>query len=128
MEVARRDGVRTVGFVHDEQKWEALASCEALIMPSAHESLSIALLEAWSVGKPVLVSARSKVLVGQCKRSQGGLWYSDTEEFCAALEYLLQDATLRRRLGAQGRHFVAANYDWPRIVEAYRGLISSVAG
>ena len=47
-------------------------------------------------------------MIGQCERSQGGLWYSDTDEFCAALECLLQDAQLRRGLGAQGRKFVAA--------------------
>ncbi len=128
MEVPPVDGVRTIGFIPEAHKWDALAACEALIMPSAYESLSIALLEAWSVGKPVLVSARSKVLVGQCQRSQGGLWYSDADEFCAALECLLQDAELRRALGAQGRDFVASNYRWPRIVDAYRELIAAIAG
>jgi len=127
MEVPPVDGVRTIGFIPEAHKWDALAGCEALIMPSAYESLSIALLEAWSVGKPVLVSARSKVLVGQCQRSQGGLWYSDGDEFCAALECLLQDAQLRRALGAQGRDFVASNYRWPRIVDTYRELIAAIA-
>lgn len=127
MEVPSLDGVRTVGFIPEAHKWDALAACEALVMPSAYESLSIALLEAWSVGKPVLVSARSKVLVGQCQRSQGGLWYSDSDEFSAALECLLKDSELRRGLGAQGRRFVAANYKWPRIVETYRELIAAIA-
>ena len=96
-------------------------------MPSAYESLSIALLEAWSVSRPVLVTARSEVLVGQCRRSQGGLWYDDTEEFCAALDCLLHDERVRRGLGAQGREFVAANYRWSRIIDTYRQLVSSLA-
>jgi len=95
-------------------------------MPSEYESLSIALLEAWSVGKPVLVSARSEVLVGQCRRSHGGLWYRDTAEFSAALQCLLEGLDLRRVLGSQGREFVSLNYRWPRIVDAYRQTISAL--
>ena len=127
MKVPRLPGVRPLGFLPEEDKWNALAACEAVIMPSAYESLSIALLEAWSVSRPVLVTARSEVLVGQCRRSQGGLWYDDTEEFCAALDCLLHDERVRRGLGAQGREFVAANYRWSRIIDTYRQLVSSLA-
>jgi glycosyltransferase involved in cell wall biosynthesis len=127
MDVPASPGVRALGFLPEEEKWSALAGCEALVMPSPYESLSIALLEAWSVGKPVLVNARSEVLVGQCRRSQGGLWYRDTDEFCAALECLLRDEPVRRGLGGQGRKFVSANYQWSRIIDAYRDLVARVA-
>jgi glycosyltransferase involved in cell wall biosynthesis len=119
--------IRAVGFLPEQEKWEAIAGSELLVMPSSFESLSIALLEAWSVGKPALVSARSPVLVGQCRRAQGGLWYRDTDEFCVALEYLLRDDRLRQKLGDQGRAFVDAHYRWSRIVDGYRELISFVA-
>jgi glycosyltransferase involved in cell wall biosynthesis len=127
MKVPSVPGVQVLGFVPDAVKWNALAACEALMLPSPYESLSIALLEAWSVGKPVLVTARSEVLVGQCRRSQGGLWYTNRDEFCAALDCLLHDDRVRRALGAQGRRFVAANYQWPRIIEVYRELVSTLA-
>jgi len=127
MELAVATGVRALGFVSEQHKWDALAACDALVMPSPYESLSIALLEAWSVGKPVLVSARSEVLLGQCRRSQGGLWYSDSDEFCAALEYLLTESAVRRGLGEQGRRYVAANYRWAGIVEKYRELIRALS-
>jgi glycosyltransferase involved in cell wall biosynthesis len=127
MQVPSQPGLRALGFLDERDKWDALAACDVLIMPSAFESLSIALLEAWSVGKPVLVSARSEVLVGQCRRSHGGLWYGDTDEFCASLECLLQDATVRRALGAQGRQFVSETYRWSRIVDAYRDVVDGIA-
>jgi glycosyltransferase involved in cell wall biosynthesis len=127
MDVPASPGVRSLGFLPDQEKWSALAACEALVMPSPYESLSIALLEAWSVAKPVLVNARSEVLVGQCRRSQGGLWYRNTDEFSAALECLLRDETVRRGLGGQGRQFVSLNYQWPRIIDAYRNLVSRLA-
>jgi glycosyltransferase involved in cell wall biosynthesis len=126
MKVPRLPGVRALGFLPEQDKWNAIAACEVLVMPSPYESLSIALLEAWSVGKPVLVTARSEVLVGQCRRSQGGLWYANSDEFCAALDCVLHDENVRRGLGAQGREFVAANYRWPRIIDTYRALVSRV--
>jgi len=127
MQMPSVPGVRGLGFVSEEDKWDALAACEVLIMPSSFESLSIALLEAWSVGRPVLVTAASQVLVGQCRRSHGGLWYRDTAEFCAALECLLADAGVRAALGNQGREFVALNYRWARIVDAYCEAIAGIA-
>jgi glycosyltransferase involved in cell wall biosynthesis len=126
MEIPAMKGVRTLGFVSEQDKWNALAACEAFIMPSPFESLSIACLEAWSVGKPVLVNAQSEVLVGQCQRSQGGLWYRDGDDFCAALELLLGEEGVQRGLGAQGKRFVAANYRWPRIIDGYCELVSSI--
>ncbi len=128
MELPHAPGLHAVGFVPEQHKWDAIAACDAFVMPSPYESLSIACLEAWSMEKPVLVNARSEVLVGQCRRSQGGLWYSDTEGFCGALEVLLGDETTRRALGAQGRRYVTANYQWPRIMDVYSGLVSEIGG
>ncbi len=128
MEIPPAPFIRYVGFVPDKQKWDALAACEVFAMPSPYESLSIACLEAWSLSKPVLVNAQSEVLVGQCRRSQGGLWYRDRDEFVAALETLLGDAQLRSALGAQGQRYVTANYRWPRIMDAYCALVSAIRG
>ncbi len=125
-QVPGRKAIHLPGFVPEEHKWNALAACEAFVMPSPYESLSIACLEAWSVGKPVVVTAESEVLVGQCRRSHGGLWYRDAEEFTAIVETLVGDPAVRRALGAQGQRFVAANYRWPRIIDAYCGLVSTI--
>ena len=46
-------------------------------MPSFYESLSMVTLEAWALGKPVLANALCDVLKGQCRRSNGGLYYRE---------------------------------------------------
>jgi glycosyltransferase involved in cell wall biosynthesis len=117
--------VRAVGFVDEETKFDALAAAEIVVMPSALESLSIVLLEAWSVKRPVLVSGASDVMVGQTTRANGGLWYDDEAEFVAALQLLRGENG--RDLGACGFTFVEREYRWDRIVEEYCGVVERFA-
>ena len=124
--IDERPSVRALGFVDERDKIDALAGAEVVIMPSRFESLSIAVLEAWSVGKPVLVTAKSRVLVAQARRAQGGLWYANAAEFAAALDILRGPAG--RRLGACGYAFVKQAYDWPRIVAAYERIRRTFVG
>ena len=67
--------VRHVGFITEQEKVAALRQCALLVMPSPYESLSVITLEAWRLGVPVLANARCKVLMGQCLRANGGLFY-----------------------------------------------------
>ena len=90
-------------------------------MSSPYESLSIVLLEAWAVGKPVLVNGRCDVLVGQCRRSNGGVWYTNPEEFQVAIETI--NESVRNQLGRQGKLFVERNYIWTKIEEKYLKLL-----
>ena len=118
MDIPEHPDIISLGFVSEQTKWDALAACEVLVMPSPHESLSMVLLEAWAVGKPVLVSGHCAVLVGQCKRSNGGVWYEDFEGFSAALNTLLYGGH-RQILGKQGYQFVNTHYAWQAIEQAY---------
>jgi glycosyltransferase involved in cell wall biosynthesis len=117
--------LRPLGFVDEETKFDALAGSEMLIMPSSLESLSISLLEVWSVGRPALVNAASDVLVGQSRRANAGLWYTDAAEMCAAIPILRDKAG--EVMGANGRDFVARSYAWPKIVEQYQEVYDSLA-
>lgn len=121
MPIPKHPDIITLGFVNEQTKWDALAACDLLIMPSPYESLSMVLLEAWSVGKPVLVNGNCDVLVGQCRRAQGGVWYTSEDEFQVAIEMLSQE--VKFQLGEQGRKFVNNNYTWDKIEQMYRNLI-----
>ncbi len=114
--------IRAVGFVSDAEKFDLLEGAEFLVIPSPFESLSMVSLEAWACGKPVLASGRTEVLVGQCRRSQAGLWYDTYEEFREAVILLATDSELKRGLGENGRRFFQENYSWPVIVGKYQQL------
>jgi hypothetical protein len=88
-------------------------------MPSRYESLSMVMLEAWALGRPVLANATCDVLLGQCLRSNAGLYYEDSVEFASALERILSDRTLASALGANGRAYYERHYAWPVIERKY---------
>lgn len=123
MAVPEHPDIVPLGFVDEQTKFDALAACDWLVNPSPYESLSIVLLEAWHVGTPVLVTEQAKVLVGQCRRANGGLWYSDIDEFQHII--LETGGELRRILGKQGKQFVADNYSWNIIESKYLSLVES---
>jgi len=114
MPVPDHPDIIALGFVSDEDKWDAMAAAEWLVNPSLFESLSLILLEAWSVGTPTLVTDRCEVLLDQTKRSNGGLWYHDFAQFKEILLNL--PPLVRTQLGRQGLSFVTQNYTWSIIL------------
>jgi len=118
--------VRHVGFISDQEKYDALAGCEALIMPSFYESLSMVAIEAWALGKPVLANARCDVLQGQCLRSNAGLFYADYREFAETLHILTTNRNLALALGENGRRYFRDNYAWPVIDAKYDAMLQQL--
>jgi glycosyltransferase involved in cell wall biosynthesis len=119
--------VRLMGVVPDGEKLAAVARSRALLMPSRHESLSMVVLEAWMMRRPVLVNGDCEVLRGQVLRADGGLYYRRYEEFAAAMDLLVSEPGLADRLGGQGHDYFQANYSWPRIMEKYERLLARAA-
>ena len=114
------------GFVDDQAKHDAYAGALALVQPSYFESFSMVLTEAWIHGIPALVQGRCEVLVGQSRRSNGGIPYCGFGEFEAAVQRLLEDPSLASALGACGREYVEANYAWEDVLDRYVDLLESV--
>ena len=115
--------IHHLGFVTEEEKYDALAAADLLIMPSHYESLSMVTLEAWAMGRPVLVNGRCEVLHGQAVRSNAGLYYASFEEFAEALRLLEGNRRLRSALGANGRRYFRQHYAWPVIEQKYLELL-----
>jgi glycosyltransferase involved in cell wall biosynthesis len=119
--------VIVTGFVDERTKHDALAGALALVQPSYFESFSIALCEAWSAAKPALVQGRCEVLVGQSRRSGGGLPYDGFSNFAESLRRLRTDDALRSEMGASGRRYVREQYRWDHVIDRYEALLQGVA-
>jgi glycosyltransferase involved in cell wall biosynthesis len=116
--------IRHLGYVSDQDKFDTLAAAAALVMPSYYESLSMVALEAWALGRPVLANARCDVLLGQCVRSNAGLYYDNASEFAGALDVLVGNQDLSTALGANGRSYFARHYSWPVIERKYLDMFA----
>jgi glycosyltransferase involved in cell wall biosynthesis len=119
--------IRHLGAVTDQEKFDALAGAEALAMPSYYESLSMVALEAWALGRPVVANAHCDVLLGQCIRSNAGLYYENAAEFAAALDTLFGDPPLAAALGRNGREYFGRHYAWPVIERKYLDMFERLS-
>ena len=127
MELPRIPRLRHLGFVSEDDKGSAMAGAQALICPSPYESLSITLLEAMSLGTPVLASSRSDVLVDHCHKSQAGLAYGTAEEFSETTRLLVLDERLRRTLGANGKRYALSEFSWTSVLHRLVKQIDAAA-
>jgi len=118
--------IRFAGLLSDRERLQALEAATVVVVPSPFESLSLLVLEALSVGTPVLVNARSAVLVEHCVRSNGGLYYADRDEFVEGLTLLVNDERLRQALGRNGRDYVRKNYRWDVVLAKYERLFAKM--
>jgi glycosyltransferase involved in cell wall biosynthesis len=119
--------IRALGYVADDVRHALLSHARALIVPSPYESLSIVLLEGWNHGTPAVVNAYCKVLQGQVRRADGGLYYRSSREFQEALSWLLGNESGRRALGEQGLAYVEREYRWPTVIERVESLLEEVS-
>jgi glycosyltransferase involved in cell wall biosynthesis len=117
-----RDIVRE-GFVSEPRKRALMEGCEALVLPSRFESLSLVILEGWTLGRPVVVERECEVLAGHVRACGGGICYHGRNELAEALVSLLSDPSERRRMGEAGRRYVEGRYTWPRVEERWLSLL-----
>ena len=112
----RAEGVRVLGRIGEQEKWDGLAGALAAVVPSARESLSLLALEAFSVGTPVLGNSASAVVLGHVQRSGAGTVFAGEVDLVEAVGRVQRD---RRAMSRAARRY-ATGHGWARVVEAYR--------
>jgi glycosyltransferase involved in cell wall biosynthesis len=117
------DRVRFAGWQPDPSPY--LAAADVFVMPSSHEPLGNVILEAWSVGKPVISS-----------RSEGPLWFmrdgenglladiGDADGFASALMKIRNSPALAAKLVAGGSKTLNEQFSINGVTEAYLRLFS----
>lgn len=115
------------GMVDTATMYGLFRASTIYVHPSAYESFSIALMDAWEGGRPVVVNGRCEVTREHCEHSGGGLWFDSYATFEVIVDRLLADDALRARLGAAGKAYVDRHYRWPALVERYRAFLTSLA-
>lgn len=113
IDIPKHNDIVYQGFVSEADKFDGISGAKALWLPSKYESLSIAVLEAMSLGVPVMVNGECEVLKGHCIRSGAGVYYTSTKE---APEKLKQLMTSDEEMADKARQYIQENYQWENIV------------
>ncbi len=122
MELPAHPKIKCLGFVSPEDKDAAMTSALATVHPSHFESLCMAALESMANRTPILVQGQTDPLKQHCMKGNGGLAFSNYDEFEAMLDLFLSDPDLRQVMGEHGRKYVQENYSWKKIIEKYEGM------
>jgi poly(glycerol-phosphate) alpha-glucosyltransferase len=110
------------------EKSECYRTCDAFILPSLSEGLPMAVLEAWSYAKPVLMTAECNLPEG-FKANAALRIGTNPEEIAAGVKQLLEMSDDDRvAMGARGRSLVATKFSWPRIGEQMRAVFDWLLG
>ena len=122
-----RSRIKHVGHVNDEVRASLFSSAEALLFPSLEEGFGLPVVEAFTVGLPVIGSNVSAVpeVAGDAALLVDPL---DTDEIAGALERVLADQSLRDELSRKGRER-SGRFTWERCAdETWRVYESCMRG
>jgi glycosyltransferase involved in cell wall biosynthesis len=109
-------------------KSECYRACDAFILPSFSEGLPMAVLEAWSYAKPVLMTAECNLPEGFAADAAVRIG-SSSNEIAGGLSNLIKMSDDDRiAMGARGRDLVTRKFSWPRIGEKMRAVYEWMLG
>ena len=123
-----RDRITELGFVDHASVPSVLASLDVLVLPSAYEEMGSVLTEAMAAGLPVVASDVGGI-PEVVRDGETGLLVppGDVDALARALDRLVADPELRRRLAAGARDR-AGRYAWPFLAQRVADVYARVAG
>jgi glycosyltransferase involved in cell wall biosynthesis len=134
-ELGLEDRVTFHGFVSPEQLARRFKACDAFVLPAVRdakgdvEGLGVVLIEALTLGRPVVASDAGGI-PDIVRHEETGLLVPPGDEgaLARAIARVLDDPSLGRRLGEQGRRHVAADFSWPSVIARLEAIYSRLLG
>ena len=104
------------GPLFGDLRWAAYRHADAFILPSMNGGLSVAVLEAWACGLPVVMSPQCNLPEG-FNAGAAIETQPDANSICQAIGKItaLSDAECRQ-MGAKGMELSRSRYNWPKAV------------
>jgi D-inositol-3-phosphate glycosyltransferase len=117
------------GFVPHDELQQLYARAAVVACPSRREGFGVACLEAMAHGRPVVASSVGGLRDLVVDRETGLVVPPrDPAALRAALEELLGDRVLRRRLGAAARERARERFSWERVTDSTLAAYAEAAG
>jgi glycosyltransferase involved in cell wall biosynthesis len=117
------------GFVQHDELQRLYARAAVVACPSRREGFGVACLEAMAHGRPV-VATRVGGLLDLVVDGETGIVVPprDSAALRSALERLLADPDLRRRLGTAGRDRARTHFSWEKVTDATVAAYAEAVG
>lgn len=117
------------GFVPHDELQQLYARAAVIACPSRREGFGVACLEAMAHGRPV-VATRVGGLLDLVVDGETGIVVPprDPAALRSALERLLADPDLRRKLGSAGRERARTHFSWERVTDATLAAYAEAIG
>jgi glycosyltransferase involved in cell wall biosynthesis len=116
------------GMLLGADKLSALCNADVFVLPSYTENFGIAVVEAMALRLPVVISNKVNTWREVAGARAGLVVNCDAQEVSKALLTLLDDPTMRREMGQQGRRLVEERFSWEivgkQMVQVYRKILS----
>lgn len=122
-----QDQVIDLGFIDEQDKFDAYSAASILCQPSIHESFSLVVMESWICERPVLVHAQCNVTKWFATAANGGLYFSDYFEFEGTVNYILRNPDQADMMGRNGRKYVLEHFAWDVIVKNHMDFFRSLS-
>ncbi|HZB23513.1 MAG TPA: glycosyltransferase family 4 protein [Gaiellaceae bacterium] len=108
-----------LGFISRDELEQRYARAAVVVVPSRSEGFGVVCAEAMARGKAV-VAAAAGGLLGLVRHEQTGLLVQpgNPAELRAAIDRLLADPALRRRLGRAARAWISELCSWERVLDS----------
>ncbi len=111
----------------EEEKADLLTSSDLLVLPSQAESFGVVFLEAWAKEKPV-IGARIPAVEDMIDDGEDGFLvpYGDPAGLADAINKLLKNPELRKRMGEKGRLKIINRFEINQITDRLEALFLSL--
>ena len=125
---ALADRVIDLGVVDDDVRNDAFAAADAFLQPSAYESFSRTMMEAWLAGTLVIANGAADVSRWHCERSGAGLVYDDDAELAECLRFLANAPEAARAIAKAGRGYALEESSWETVLDNVEASLATWAG
>ena len=125
---ALADRVIDLGVVDDDVRNDAFAAADAFLQPSAYESFSRTMMEAWLAGTLVIANGAADVSRWHCERSGAGLVYDDDAELAECLRFVADAPEAARAIAKAGRGYALEESSWDTVLDNVEASLATWAG
>jgi glycosyltransferase involved in cell wall biosynthesis len=114
--------------VDEPEKWGWLRACDLLCLPSVSEIMPVSILEAWQIGRPVVVAGGRWTADLVTDGQDGRIVAPEPDALAQAITEVLADRERARAMGEAGRRKVSEQYAAAAVSAAHQRLYESLVG